>query len=407
MSEQHARLEAATPSLEAPFAVVDLKAFWANHADLIRRANGKPIRLASKSIRVRSLLEAVLKRGAGFRGILAFTLPEALWLATQGFEDIVVAYPSTDRSALRAWHRAVQEASRPNPTSHLASHPTVMVDSVEQLDFIVAALAPAAVTGLRIAIDIDAGYWPLGGRVKLGAQRSPIHTPEQARALAQEVVARGFALVGAMGYEAQIAGVGDAPLHRPLYGFAIRAMQARSALELRTRRAAVVAALRQVAPLEFVNGGGTGSLERTSADSSVTELAAGSGLFAPTLFDTYRGFTPTPSAFFALPVVRRPSAQVATVLGGGYIASGAVGTDRLPRPHFPEGLALTAQEGAGEVQTPLVGRGAHLLRIGDRVWFRHAKAGELCERFNHIHLVHEDGRLETVPTYRGEGMCFL
>ncbi len=172
------------------------------------------------------------------------------------------------------------------------------------------------------------------------------------------------------------------------------------------RRAEVVAAVSAVAPLRFVNGGGTGSIERTIAEPAVTEVAAGSGLFSPTLFDGYRAFRARPAAFFALPVVRRPSARVATVLGGGYPASGPAGKDRLPRPVLPPGLKLDAQEGAGEVQTPLHGAGERL-QIGDRVWFRHAKAGELCERFASLHLIRGDQVVDEVPTYRGEGKTFL
>jgi D-serine deaminase-like pyridoxal phosphate-dependent protein len=203
-----------------------------------------------------------------------------------------------------------------------------------------------------------------------------------------------------MMYEAQIAGVGDRP-GNPVMGLALRAMQRASARELATRRAAVVAAL---PPLRFVNGGGTGSVDRTAAEPAVTEVAAGSGLFAPTLFDAYTSFAPRPAAFFALPVVRRPARGVATVLGGGYPASGAPGRDRLPRPVLPAGLRLDRQEGAGEVQTPVLGGE---LAVGDRVWFRHAKAGELCERFDVLHLVRGSEVVDVVPTYRGEGRTFL
>jgi D-serine deaminase-like pyridoxal phosphate-dependent protein len=386
------RLDAATHALDPPFAVVDLDAFDANAADLLRRAGGTPVRLASKSVRVRALLERAL--GAGLRGILAFTLPEALWLSRLGFEDIVVAYPTADRAALR-------ELAGSGATV------TVMVDCIEHLDAITAAGASAAAP-VRVCLDVDASWWPLGGRVKIGAKRSPVRTPEDAAALAREVVARpGLVLDGLMSYEAHIAGVGDQPPGRlgVVMGAAIAAMQRASARELVERRAAVVAAVREVAPLRFVNGGGTGSVERTAAEPAVTEVAAGSGLFAPTLFDAYRAFEARPAALFALPVVRRPSADIATVLGGGYPASGAAGADRLPRPVLPPGLRLDRQEGTGEVQTPLHGAGA--LRVGDRVWFRHAKAGELCERFNEVHLVRGRELVATVPTYRGEGMAFL
>ena len=382
-------LDTATADLDPPFAVVDLDAFDANAADLLRRAGGTPVRLASKSVRCRTLADRAL--GAGFQGILAFTLPEALWLAAAGADDVVVAYPTVDRAALR---ELADGAAR--------DRITVMVDCREHLDLI-----PTGSGRVRVCIDVDAGWWPLGGRVRIGAKRSPLHTPEQAADLARTIAARPDLLLdGLLMYEAQIAGVGDRPPGNPVLGAALRAMQRASARELAARRAAVVAAVRAVAPLRFVNGGGTGSIERTAAEPAVTEVAAGSGLLAPTLFDAYRAFAPRPAAFFALPVVRRPSARVATVLGGGYPASGPAGRDRLPRPATP-GLRLDRQEGAGEVQTPLLGPAAAGLRIGDRVWMRHAKAGELCERFDVLHLVQGGRRVATVPTYRGEGRAFL
>lgn len=201
--------------------------------------------------------------------------------------------------------------------------------------------------------------------------------------------------------------VGDNPAGRPLYGRAIRYMQRKSGAELAIRRGAIVAAVRAVAPLEFVNGGGTGSVEKTTTEAAVTEIGAGSGLYQPGLFDSYRGFSGRPAALFALPVVRRPGPGVVTALGGGYLASGAGDAARLPRPFRPAGLRLDKDEGAGEVQTPLLGRAADGLRIGDRVWLRHAKAGELCERFGELHLIDGDTIAATVPTYRGEGQAFL
>jgi D-serine deaminase-like pyridoxal phosphate-dependent protein len=390
------RLDAATAALDAPFAVVDLDAFDANAADLLRRAGGTPVRLASKSVRCRALIDRAL--GAGLQGILAFTLPEALWLAAAGHDDIVVAYPTVDRRALR--ELAAGEARE---------RVTVMVDCREHLDAIAAAGATPDAP-VRVCLDVDASWWALGGRVKIGAKRSPLRTPEQAAAFAREAAARPeLILDGLMSYEAHIAGVGDRPPGAlgAAMGAAIGAMQRASARELAERRAAVVDAVRAVAQLRFVNGGGTGSVERTAAEAAVTEVAAGSGLFAPTLFDTYSAFSLRPAAFFALPVVRRPAPGVVTALGGGYLASGAAGRDRLPRPVLPPGLRLDRQEGAGEVQTPLLGRGAADLRVGDRAWFRHAKAGELCERFNELHLVSGHELVATVPTYRGEGFAFL
>ena len=393
------RLNSATTHLAPPFAVVDLAAFRANAEGMTTRAAGKPIRLASKSVRCRRLICDALSLD-GFRGILAFTLPEALWLVDcLVSDDIVVAYPTADHGAL----------------ARLAGHPqaalaiTVMVDSVEHLDLISRAAATAAdPQPVRVAIDIDAGYRAFGGRLRAGARRSPVRYPAQAAELAKAIVARpGLRLAGLMAYEAQIAGVGDNPPGRPAYARAIRSMQRRSAAELAVRRAEIVTAVREIAELEFVNGGGTGSLAGTAAEDAVTELGAGSGLYQPALFDAYRSFCGQPAALFALPVVRRPAHDAVTVLGGGYLASGAADASRLPRPYLPAGLRLDRVEGAGEVQTPLLGKAASDLRDGDRVWFRHAKAGELCERFNDLHLIDGNAVAATVPTYRGEGKAFL
>ena len=396
---EYERLERATDGLDPPFALVDLDAFWANAADMLRRAGGTPIRVASKSVRCRALLRAVHERDPGFHGTLAFTLPEALWLAGHGVRDLVVAYPTVDRAALRE----LTDLTARDPEARIS----VMVDSPAQLDVIDAAVGPDR-PPLRVCLDLDAGWWPLGGRLKIGAKRSPVHTPEQAAALAREIGARpGFVLVGIMAYEAQIAGVGDRPPGQRLRAAAIRFVQFRSARELAARRAAAVAAVREVSELEFVNGGGTGSIEGTTAEDAVTEVAAGSGLYGPTLFDAYTRFSPRPAALFALPVVRKPAPSIATVLGGGYLASGPGDTARLPRPHLPAGLRLDAQEGAGEVQTPLLGAPARELEVGDRVYLRHAKAGEMCERFDALHLVEGERIVDAVPTYRGEGRCFL
>jgi D-serine deaminase-like pyridoxal phosphate-dependent protein len=386
-----AALDRATAALEPPFAVVDLDAFDANAADLLRRAGATALRLASKSVRCRTLQRRALD--AGFRGQLCFTLPEALWLADHGFDDLVVAYPTADRAALRALAQGPHRGAI-----------AVMVDSRAHLDLIEAAAGGP----VRVCLDVDAGWWLLGGRIRVGVKRSPVRTPEQAAALAADAAARpGIELVGLMAYEAHIAGLGDAPPGRRAYGVAVRAMQRASARELASRRAAIVAAVRAVGQLEFVNGGGTGSVERTAAEAAVTEVTAGSGLYGPTLFDAYRAFHVRPAALYALPVVRKPSPANATVLGGGYPASGPGGADRLPRPVLPAGLRLDRAEGAGEVQTPVLGPAARDLALGDRVWFRHAKAGELCERFASLHLVRGEEIVDEVATYRGEGQTFL
>ena len=394
------RLQAATAALDPPLAAVDLAGFDANAADLVRRAGGTRIRVASKSVRCRSLLRRVLDR-PGYAGVLAYSLREALWLAAADqpvSSDVLVGYPTADRAAIATL----------TADERLMASVTLMVDSVEQLDLVDSVLPATRRPQLRVCLDLDASLRLFGGRVHLGVRRSPVATVRQAAELAGRIASRpGFRLVGLMSYEAQIAGLGDQPAGKPYRGRAIRALQAVSGLELRRRRRQVVAAVGAVVPLEFVNGGGTGSLERTGAEPWVTELAAGSGLYGPTLFDQYRGFTPAPAAMFALPVVRRPGPGLVTVFSGGWPASGPPGPDRVPLPVFPTGLQLIGTESAGEVQTPLVGAAADGLRVGDRVWFRHAKAGELCERVDQLHLVDPaGGSIRPVPTYRGEGRSF-
>ncbi|MGW7358898.1 amino acid deaminase/aldolase [Streptomyces sp. NPDC054802] len=392
-----ARYDRATAHLDAPLAIVDLEAFDANAADLVRRADGKPVRVASKSVRCRALLERVLATD-GFAGIMSFTLDESIWLARAGFVDVLLAYPSADRAGF------AELAGDPK----LAAAVTVMVDDPAQLELIDRARAGGA-EEIRICLEMDTALRLLGGRVRVGARRSPLREPAQLAELARSVARRpGFRLVGLMAYEGHVAGVGDSVAGSPVRSRAVRLMQRAARKELAARRAAVVRAVRAVAPeLEFVNGGGTGSVQHTAAEDSVTEIAAGSGLYVPRLFDNYTSFTGRPAALFAQPVVRRPGVGAVTVLGGGYPASGAAGRDRLPVPYLPEGLRYDPQEGAGEVQTPLLGAAVDDLLIGDKVWFRHAKAGELCERFDTLHLVEGDRVTGTAPTYRGEGRTYL
>jgi D-serine deaminase-like pyridoxal phosphate-dependent protein len=393
------RYERATAQLDPPFAVVDVEAFDSNSADLVRRAGGLPIRVASKSLRCRHLIERVLAR-PGYQGVMCYSLAEALWLHASGTsDDLLVAYPTVDRAALRAL--AADDAAR--------GHVTVTVDSTAHLDFIDATLGENH-PRIRVCLELDVSWRPLARakQLHIGTRRSPLHTAEQAARFAETILARpGFALAGVMGYEGQIAGLGDAPPGHPARAALLRVIQARSVAELRERRAETVRRIRELTPLEFVNGGGTGSLESTSQDKSVTEVAAGSGLMGPTLFDAYRKFRPKPALLYALPVVRRPVPGIVTLFSGGYVASGTGTRDRLPAPFRPAGLRLVGTEGAGEVQTPVRGAAADRLQPGDRVWMRHAKAGELAERFTSYHLIDPNqADMLSVPTYRGEGQCF-
>ncbi|HET7386677.1 MAG TPA: amino acid deaminase/aldolase [Nocardioidaceae bacterium] len=374
-----------------PVAVVDRDAFDANAADLVRRAGGKPVRLATKSLRIPALGERALAV-PGFHGVLAYTLREALWLFDAGVcDDIVMGYPSVDRVAIR---RLCDDPAA-------ARAITLMIDDPAHLEVVTAVRGPGK-TRIRVAIDIDAGLRL--GPARVGPRRSPLYDVEPVVALARDVVRRrAFDLVGVMTYEGQVAGVPDRVPGRPGRSLVVRTLKSASVSQIHERRARLAGALSEVTRLQFWNAGGSGSIETSSHDPAVTEVTAGSGLLGPTLFDHYACFTPQPAAFFGLPVVRRPALDCVTVAGGGLIASGPAGRTRSPTPWAPPGLRLTATEGAGEVQTPLVGATAASLALGDLVWFRHAKSGELAEHVRRVHVVSGDAVVDRMPTYRGTG----
>ena len=309
-----------------------------------------------------------------------------------------VGYPTVDRAGLS---QLFAEAGA-------AQNITLMIDCPTHLDIIDSARSAAhgPAPTVRVCLDIDASYrlgeGMLGSRIHIGARRSPIRDSASAVDLAAHVIARPeTSLVGLMSYEGQIAGTADAGA--TAQQVVVRAMQRRSIAELRVRRRRVIDAVRELAELEFVNGGGTGSFESSAAEGTLTELAAGSGLFSPGLFDGYTHFRHEPAAYFVTPVVRRPGPGWVTVFKGGFIASGVPGTDRVPTITWPPGLEYSGLEGAGEVQTPLAGPGTESLRIGDLVWFRHAKAGELAEHFNEFLVVSGAEIVDSWSTYRGQG----
>ena len=377
----------------APLGAVDVDAFESNARAMVARAGGLPIRVASKSLRSVEALRYALSFD-GFQGILAFSVPEAIALVGEGFTDIVVAYPSVNREALA--QLATDEKLRATIT--------VMVDETAHLDL----LDSLGAGPVRVAIDLDCTLRlpteKLGALV-IGPRRSPLRTPEQVAAFARDIVRRpNLKLVGMMAYEGQVASVADGETG-PV-GAVKRWLRTRSLNDLAPRRAACIAAAREVADLEFVNGGGTGSLHESAAEGTLTELAAGSGLYTPAIFDRFTALEHRAAAFFVCQVSRIPAPGWATVNSGGWIASGPPAADRVPVPVLPAGLKYSATEGAGEVQTPLHGRAARNLKVGDLVWFRHAKAGEMTENVDSLLAVHHDGTVEEWSTYRGKGWTF-
>lgn len=383
----------AFQGLSMPFAYIDLDYFEENIRQIEQRTQGKYIRVASKSMRCRSLIQKVLEASAKFEGVMSFTASETAYLSRCGLDNLLLAYPTVDQTAIEEVCHEVRQGK----IIYL------MVDSIEQANLL-DRLGRKHQVVLSLCIDVDMSTDFPG--LHFGVWRSAIKTVRQARLLVKQIQALKHVKIEAfMGYEAQIAGLGDThSLTSPL----IRKMKARSYQELASRRAAVVKAIQEEGiELKVVNGGGTGSLELTSSEACITEVTAGSGFYSPTLFDHYQGFKHLPAAGFAIPVVRQPRSNIYTCLGGGYIASGAAGVDRLPSVYLPEGAHLMSLEGAGEVQTPIKYKGQLKLTLGDPIFMRHSKAGELCERFNSLYLLQDGTIIDEVKTYRGEGKCFL
>ena len=384
-----------------PFAFVDLDLLDTNARDILRRAGDKRVRVASKSVRSVAILRRILASDSQFAGLMCYTAREAAYLAAQGFTDLLIGYPAWHEDDLAAVARA---------TGTTGSHITLMADSLAHVERYEAAARRA---GLRLPVCLEMDMSIDVPGLHFGVWRSPIRTIDQARAVVERILASPhLTLDGIMGYEAQVAGLGDnyPGLSAKLKNVLVRALQRRSVAEVAARRAALVALIQSSGATpthRVVNGGGTGSLHTTRHEPAVTEITAGSGFYAPALFDNYRAFRHLPAAGFAVEIVRRPRPDTYTCLGGGYIASGAAGPDRLPKPYLPAGARLYPLEGAGEVQTPIRYTGPERLDLGDPIFLRHSKAGELCERFRTLLLVSNGAIIDEVPTYRGADQCFL
>jgi len=405
-AESWARYRRALAGETLPVAFVDLDALEANVDRLLvrPRAAHKRVRIATKSLRCPVLVGQVADRGArAVHGLMTYTAGETAYYATEGMtlagpaaSDLLLAYPTlqpADAAALAS--------------ANITARAAVVVDDVAQLPPLVEA-ARAVGTRIPVVIDVDMSWRPISA-VHVGARRSPLREPPDVVSLARAIAGEpSLVFEGVMGYEAQIAGVPDAapfaawqnPIKRALKGF--------SRGTVTHRRAAVVGALR-AAGLEpsVVNGGGTGSADWSAGDSALTEITIGSGFLAGHLFDHYKGLSLAPALFFALQATRRPTEHIITCHGGGWIASGASGADRLPRPVFPVGARLLSVEGAGEVQTPVqLPQGADMA-IGDPVFFRPAKSGELAEHFDEYLLVRGERVEGRALTYRGLHCRFL
>ncbi len=393
----------ALSSEALPALYVDLDAFDRNVARVASVVGdaGPTVRIATKSVRVPALIRRAIEKGGSlFRGLMCFCVEEAELLSREGFDDLFVAYPPFQAA----------EATRAAELVARGVDLKIAVDALEGLERLSRAGQQQGVK-VPVVLCIDMSLRLVGDLVHLGVRRSPVATPEDALALSRLAAAMpGVELAGLMGYEAQVAGLADDRPGDP-ERWAKRAVRRASIHVVRERRAQVVETLRAAGhDLGLVNGGGTGSLDSTSRDPSVTEVSCGSAFFKPHAFDHFTNAHMSelePSCFFALEVTRVPGPGLATCLGGGYVASGPVGTFAAPLPHLPEGLSLLPTEMAGEVQTPLRVPKSAKLRHGSPVVFRHAKGGEVCERFREVLLIAGGKIVGRAPTYRGLGACFF
>ena len=379
-----------------PFAWLDLDALDENIRAIIGRAESKHIRVASKSVRSVAVLRRILAASPVVRGMMCFTAREAAWLAGQGFDDLLIGYPAWHADDLAAVARATADGA----------HITLMVDSVAHVEQAEIAARQHQVR-LPLCLEVDMTLAIPG--LHFGVWRSPLRDADLARPVLERIArSQDVFLDGIMGYEAQVAGVGDNYPGQVAKNALVRALKGRSVRLGAERRAAVVAQAESLCgPLRFVNGGGTGSMATTRRESAVTEITVGSGFYSPALFDNYHDFRFQPAAGYAIEIVRIPAPGVYTCLGGGYSASGGAGKDRLPSVYLPAGARLDPLEGAGEVQTPVHYRGPERLVPGDPILMRHAKAGELCERFTHLVAIQNGAVVDELTTYRGDGQCFL
>ena len=385
-----------------PLAFVDLDKFDRNIAYVAstQAGTGKKIRVHSKSIRCLPLIKRIFEiGGSAYQGIMTISVEETAFLANRGLDDFIVAYPTVQPSDMDLFAAITKQGARAS----------LMIDSIEHLEVLSRAGEKAGVV-LHACMDVDMSYRPLKTKLHLGVRRSPVRSPQEALVIARESRNHKHVEIDTiMGYEAHIAGLNDDTPGKWMKNHVLRFVKKASVFELTRRRGKVVRALRNEGlDIRIVNGGGSGSLVSTGRDRSVTEVTAGSAFFAPGLFQHFKEVHFEPAFFFAIQVVRKPAPDMVTCQGGGYVASGSVGNDKLPVPVYPKGLTFLPLEGAGEVQTPFIlPETCPELHLGDPVFLQHAKGGELSERFNEYDLVQGDRIVDTVKTYRGEGNAFI
>jgi len=365
-------------SIQLPALLCDMDALETNLQWLLNSTQ-KNIRIATKSLRSVEIIRYILSRSPRFQGLMCYSLKEALWLRELGFKDLLVAYPCVDPELLK------QLAYDPREI-------TLMVDQPSHLELL-------GDRSFQIALDLNMSTQHLG--IYFGVKRSSLSSIEQVKAMLENLKKYSkLKLTTVMGYEAQVAGVAD--LNKPIITLLKKISTPKF---IQFRQAAVKLIQSYGHRLTCINGGGSGSLAVSESDACLTEITAGSLFYAPTLFDHYQNLKLAHTLMYALPIVRQPEIGVHTCFSGGFVASGAQGADKYPQIYLPSGAQFFTREGAGEVQTPVRYHGPFELKLNDPIILRHAKAGEVCERFNHIYAF-KGQEVELFSTYRGQGVNF-
>lgn len=378
-----------------PCAFIDLDIFEQNIQAIAAQANGKKIRIASKSIRSMSAIKTILQSSSVFQGVMCFSGKEAIYLYEQGLNDLLIAYPIMDQGVLEQICQLVKKGAMI----------TVMVDSpnhVLQLE----KVASSSDGYFRVCLDVDLST-KIGG-LHFGVYRSPLRKMKDIRKMFQLLQDSDFVVLdGMMGYEAQIAGVTDKDPSQKMRSTVIRRLKNHARRAVRKKRQQIARLVKQEKiELRFINGGGTGSLQETAKDKTVSEITVGSGFYQSHLFDKYKDVDLQAAVAFAIEITRRPEKDKYTCFGGGYVASGASAKDKLPEVYLPKAAKLTVNEGVGEVQTPIIYKGSIPLQLGDSIILRHSKAGEICERFHQLFVIQNGQVIAKWNTYRGDGKCF-
>ncbi|MBT3983117.1 MAG: hypothetical protein HOE90_17320 [Bacteriovoracaceae bacterium] len=398
---EYEKLSSLNKKIAFPALFVDLNIVDQNIENYTSYAirYSKTLRLATKSIRNIWLIKYILKRSNVFEGVMCYSVHEAQHLFDNGIDDLLIAYPQIDFDSLAG----LLDLAKKGANFSMAC------DHSEQLSIIDKYWNEFAgdLPPFPLCLDLDVSLRPLPF-VHIGALRSSIVDIAGLKACIEKVNSlNNLKIKGILTYEAQIASLQDQSPFTVLLNPIKKLIKSWAIKDVKKKREEITKYLKVSGiQYDYYNGGGSGSLPYTSKEPWISEVTVGSGLLESHIFDYISDNKNRPAIVFGLNITRRPKKGVVTCQSGGFIASGEMGKDKFPLPYRPVGMKYIPMEMAGEVQTPLSGPWADKLSVGDPVFFRPSKAGEIAERFNLYHFL-RDGEVESsASTYRGDGKAF-